>query len=52
VPTKGDHPDLIKLQAEALVVRKLFFEAASSSDAEEEDNGMDLEMIVTPAQVQ
>ena len=30
VPAKGDHPDLIRLQAEALVVRKLFFEHAAT----------------------
>lgn len=30
VPDKGDHPDLVKLQSEALVVRKLFFEHAAT----------------------
>ena len=30
VPAKGDHPDLTKLAAEALVVRKLFFEHAAT----------------------
>jgi hypothetical protein len=30
VPAKGDHPDLIRLQAEALGVRKLFFEHAAT----------------------
>ena len=30
VPAKGNHPDLIRLQAEALGVRKLFFEHAAT----------------------
>ena len=30
VPANGDHPDLIRLQAEALGVRKLFFEHAAT----------------------
>ena len=30
MPANGDHPDLIRLQAEALGVRKLFFEHAAT----------------------